>query len=90
MDENAVRKALQDCYGVFVNTDSRSPASISNAFIDIPPGNHAKATDEIFAAIRIYELARATPTIRHLLWSGIDYHLKVAGFNPRYGSYHTK
>jgi hypothetical protein len=49
-----------------------------------------KAADEIFAPIRIYELARTTPTIRHLLWSGTDYHLKLAGFNPRYGSFHKK
>jgi hypothetical protein len=35
-------------------------------------------SDEIFAAIRIWEISQRIPTLRHFVWSGIDYHLKVS------------
>lgn len=40
-------------------------------------GFTVKEADEIWAAMRIYEIAKASPTLRHFVWSGLDYHLKV-------------
>jgi NmrA-like family len=73
MDIDSVRNALQDCYGLFLNTDSFT----------------VKEGDEIWAAIRIFEISNRIPTLRHFVWSGIDYALKKSGFNPRYGAYHV-
>ncbi|KAH6677249.1 hypothetical protein B0J14DRAFT_338387 [Halenospora varia] len=73
MDFDSVEAALQNCYGVFVNTD----------------GFTVKESDEIWAAIRIWEIANTIPTLRHFLWSSIDYYLKLTGFNHKYAAHHT-
>jgi hypothetical protein len=36
-----------------------------------------KEGDEIWAAIRLFETAQTVPTLRHFVWSGLDYALKV-------------
>lgn len=36
-----------------------------------------KEGDEIWAAMRIYETAKNVPTLKHFVWSGLDYYLKV-------------
>ncbi|KAJ5784336.1 uncharacterized protein N7503_009548 [Penicillium pulvis] len=72
MDMKSVESALQDCYGVFVNTD----------------GFTVKEADEIWAAMRIYEIAKACPTLRHIVWSGLDYYLKLGKYDQKYASYH--
>lgn len=72
MDFDSVERALQGCYGVFVNTD----------------GFTVKESDEIWAGIRIFEIAKRIPTLRHLVYSSIDYLLKLMDFDPKYGAHH--
>lgn len=40
-------------------------------------GFTVKEADEIWAAIRIFETAKTIPTLRHFVWSGMDYALEV-------------
>ena len=74
MDFETVKAALQDCYGVFVNTD----------------GFTVNERDELWAGVRIFEIANAVPTLRHFVYGSIDYYLQHTGFDPRYGAHHTK
>lgn len=60
-DLPGVHKALEGVYGAFVNTDS---FTIGEA-------------KEIFTGIRIFELAKQTGTLKHYVWSGLDYSFKV-------------
>lgn len=48
-------------YGAFVNTDSFTIGE----------------QKEIFTGIRIFELAKQTGTLKHYVWSGLDYSFKV-------------
>lgn len=73
MDFNSVRLALQDCYGVYVNTD----------------GFTVKESDEIFAGIRIFEISNTIPTLRHFIYGSIDYYIQLTGFNHAYAAHHT-
>jgi len=61
MDFDSVERALDGCYGVYVNID----------------GFTVKESDEIWASIRIFEIANRIPTLRHFVFSSIDYYLKV-------------
>ena len=60
-DFTSVARALKGVYGAFVNTD----------------GFTVGEEKEIFAGLRIYELAKQVPTIRHYVWSNLDYFAKV-------------
>ena len=60
-DFESVKSALQGAYGAWVNTD----------------GFTVGEQKEIFAGVRIFELAKQTPSLRHYVWSNLDYGLKV-------------
>ena len=64
MDFQVVLQALQGVYGAYVLTD----------------GFTVQASDEVYAGIRIFELANQA-RIKHFIWSGGDYVSKV-----RYGA----
>jgi len=67
-DFKSVASALQGCYGAWVNTD----------------GFTVGEQREIFAGIKIFEVAKSTPSLRHYVWSNLDYTLKKAGYNLDY------
>lgn len=56
-----VQNALQGVYGAWVNTDSFTVGE----------------QKEIFLGMRIFELAKQVKTVRHWIWSGLDYVDKV-------------
>ncbi|KAI0776595.1 NAD(P)-binding protein [Trametes elegans] len=39
---------------------------------------------EVFAGMRIFELAKQAKTVRHYVWSNIDYTFKKGGYDPAY------
>ena len=63
-DFDAVRAALQGVYGAWVNTDG------------FTVGEQA----EVYAGIRIFEIAKELGTVKHYVWSNLDYCLKVCVF----------
>ncbi|KAF7340483.1 NmrA domain-containing protein [Mycena venus] len=67
-DFEAVAKALEGAYGVWVDTD----------------GFTVGAMQEIYAGMRIYEIAKQIPSLRHYVWSNLPYLFKKSGFNPDY------
>ncbi|KIY44842.1 nmrA-family protein [Fistulina hepatica ATCC 64428] len=67
-DYEAVKAALEGCYGAFVNTDTL---------------NVGEAAD-IYIGIRIFELAMQTPTLRHYVYSSLDNLLRNSNYNPLY------
>ncbi|KAJ7912540.1 hypothetical protein B0H13DRAFT_1613390 [Mycena leptocephala] len=69
-DFGAVARALDGVYGVWVNNDGPSVGE----------------DQEIYGGMRIFELAKRTPSLRHYVWSSLPYILKVPGFNPDYKS----
>ncbi|KAF7293885.1 NmrA domain-containing protein [Mycena chlorophos] len=71
-DIDAVSKALQGVYGAFVNT---------NGF----GGGEMK---EIYLGMRIFEVAKSVPTLRHYIWSNLPHVSKNAGFDPAYRAEH--
>lgn len=62
MNFEDVKKALIGVYGAFVNTD----------------GFTVPMAQEIHAGIRIFEIAKSLGTIKHYVWSNLDYSLKVS------------
>ena len=68
LDLNSILKALENCYGAFVNIDS------------FTIGEQA----ELFAGIRIFELAKQIGTLKHYVYSSLDYNLKKVNYNPVY------
>ena len=56
-----MQAALEGCYGAWVNTD----------------GFTVGEQKEIYAGVRIFELAKQTKSMRHYVWSNLDYALKV-------------
>ena len=54
--------ALKGVYGAWVNTD----------------GFTVGEQKEIYAGIRSFELAKQTASMRHYVWSSLDYGLKVS------------
>ncbi|KAJ5894672.1 hypothetical protein N7495_006363 [Penicillium taxi] len=73
MDIKSIEAALQGCYGLYLNTD----------------GFTVKEADEIWAAIRIFETAKTVSSLRHFVWSGLDYYLKLGNYDPKYACYHV-
>ncbi len=61
-DFPSVLSALQGVWGVWNNTD----------------GFTVGEAKEIFAGIRIFELAKQVKTVRHYVWSNLDYSFKVS------------
>lgn len=53
----AVEKALQGCYGVFINTDG---------WVEGP-------ANELYAGIKIYEISNRVPGLKHFIYSSIPY-----------------
>ena len=60
-DLGSVLAALEGAYGAFVNTDS---FTIGEA-------------KEVYTGMRIFELAKQIGTLKHYVWSGLDYSFKV-------------
>ncbi|KAI0643403.1 NAD-P-binding protein [Trametes meyenii] len=67
-----ILEALRGCWGAFVNTDSFTIGE----------------EKEVYTGIRIFELAKQVGTLRHYVWSGLDYTYKETGFNPLYRCVH--
>ncbi|OBZ67001.1 Glutathione S-transferase 3 [Grifola frondosa] len=67
-DFPSVYAALQGVYGAWVNTD----------------GFTVGETREVFAGMRIFELAKQVKTVRHYVWSNLDYSFKKGGYDPKY------
>ena len=57
----SVEKAMQGAYGAFVNTDSFSLGE----------------EKEVFLGIRMFEIAKQVRTVRHYVFSSLDYVTKV-------------
>ncbi|CAF1449910.1 unnamed protein product [Adineta steineri] len=72
LDFNSVLKALENCYGVFVNIDS------------FTIGEQA----EVFAGIRVFELAKQVGTLKHYVFSSLEYITKLTNYNPIYETDH--
>ncbi|GJE88782.1 NmrA/HSCARG family protein [Phanerochaete sordida] len=71
-DLPTVLKALQGAWGAFVNTDSFTIGE----------------QKEVFLGMRIFELAKQAKTVRHYVWSSLDYVGKKTGYNPKYRAEH--
>lgn len=67
-DLEAVKKALQGTYGAWVNTDG------------FTVGEKA----EIYLGMRIFEIAKQLGTVRHYVWSNLDYSTKKGNYNTDY------
>ncbi len=67
-----VNRALEDVWGAFVNTDG------------FTVGEKA----ETFYGLRIFELAVRVPTLKHYVWSNLDYGLKKGCYRPEYHCAH--
>ena len=61
-DLASVAAALDGAYGTWVNID----------------GFTVGEQREIYAGMRIFELAKQTKSLRHYIWSSLDYNLKVS------------
>ncbi|KAF8663575.1 hypothetical protein AX16_000919 [Volvariella volvacea WC 439] len=71
-DLRCIAAALEGCYGAWVNTDTYTVGE----------------EREIYAGIKIYEEARRRPTMKHLVWSNLDYTSKLGNFDPKYKAEH--
>ncbi|KAI0071520.1 NAD(P)-binding protein [Panus rudis PR-1116 ss-1] len=71
-DFSSVLNALEGVYGVYVNTDSTTLGEKRETFI----------------GIRIFELAKQVKTVRHYVWSNLEYNTKISGYNPEYAAEH--
>ncbi|KAI0260672.1 nmrA-family protein [Gloeopeniophorella convolvens] len=71
-DLASVKAALEGAYGAWINVD----------------GFTVGEQREIYAGLRIFELAKQTPTLRHYVWSNLDYNLKKGGYNQKYRCEH--
>ncbi|KAJ7250155.1 NAD(P)-binding protein [Mycena haematopus] len=71
-DYASVARALEDAYGAWVNTDGFTVGEM----------------EEIYAGMRIYEVAKRVPSLRHYVWSNLRYVLKSGGYNPDYAADH--
>ncbi|KAF7978327.1 hypothetical protein HWV62_949 [Athelia sp. TMB] len=67
-DFDSLQAAFEGVYGVFVNTDTFTIGE----------------QREIYANLRIFEIAKQTKTLRHYVFSGLGYALKLGGYNPEY------
>lgn len=57
-----MKAAYKGCYGVFVNTDSATVGM----------------EKEVFVSIKLWEYAHYEPAMRHFVYSGLDYAVKVS------------
>ncbi|KAF7329376.1 NmrA domain-containing protein [Mycena kentingensis (nom. inval.)] len=71
-DPSAVARALGGAYGAFVNTNGSGIGEMA----------------EIYTGIRIFEIAKRMPTLRHYIWSNLRHVSKNAGFDPDYRAEH--
>lgn len=62
MDFDSVERAMKGAYGAWINTD----------------GFTVGEQKEVFAGMRIFETAKQVGTLRHYIWSSIDYAFKVS------------
>ncbi|KAH8100955.1 NAD(P)-binding protein [Cristinia sonorae] len=67
-DFAAVKDALQGVYGAWVNVD----------------GFTVGEQKEIYAGMIIFELAKRAGTVRHYVWSSLDYGFKKGKYDPIY------
>ncbi|EKM52887.1 uncharacterized protein PHACADRAFT_212085 [Phanerochaete carnosa HHB-10118-sp] len=67
-DFSTVLAALEGAWGAFVNTDSHTVGE----------------QKEVFLGMRIFELAQQAKTVRHYVWSNLDYVAKKSGYDPKY------
>ncbi|KAJ7637859.1 NAD-P-binding protein [Mycena rosella] len=72
-DFTAVAKALDGAYGAWVNTD----------------GSTVDDKEEIYAGMRIFEVAKQTRSLRHYVWSSLPYFFKKSGYDPNYKTQHA-
>jgi hypothetical protein len=56
---------------------------VTNAFVNTN-GFAIGEKSEIYWGMRIYEIAKETTTMRHYVWSNLDYGLKLGGYNEKY------
>ncbi|KAI0342726.1 NAD(P)-binding protein [Trametopsis cervina] len=68
----AVEAAFRGVYGAWVNTDGFTVGEQS----------------EIYAGIRIFEIARQAESVRHFVWSNLDYAFKKGGYDQTYRCEH--
>ena len=61
-DIPSVVKAFEGAYGAWVNTDGFTVGEVK----------------ETYYGMRIYEIAKQTKSMRHYVWSNLDYALKVS------------
>ncbi|ESK85344.1 hypothetical protein Moror_5971 [Moniliophthora roreri MCA 2997] len=64
--------AYQGCYGAFINTDTFTVGQ----------------QREIYAAIQWYEYAHREGSMRHFVWSGLDYSSKLGSYQLKYKAEH--
>ncbi|KAJ7597920.1 NAD(P)-binding protein [Mycena floridula] len=68
-DFAAVARAFDGVYGAYVNTDTFTVGGAR----------------EMYAGVKIFEIAKRTPSVRHYVWSSLSYIPKTkAGYNPKY------
>ncbi|KDQ59066.1 hypothetical protein JAAARDRAFT_192618 [Jaapia argillacea MUCL 33604] len=67
-DFPTVFDALKGVYGAWVNTD----------------GFTVGEQKELYCGMRIFELAKQVGTVRHYVWSNLDYATKKGNYNPDY------
>ena len=60
-DLQAVAAAFKGVYGAYINTD----------------GFTVGEERETYAGLKIYDIARIEKSVRHYIWSNLDYSLKV-------------
>ncbi|KDQ59067.1 hypothetical protein JAAARDRAFT_154298 [Jaapia argillacea MUCL 33604] len=72
-DFPSVFNALQGVYGAWVNIDGFSVGE----------------QKEIYCGMRIFELAKQVGTVRHYVWSNLDYVTKKGKYNPDYECDHS-
>ncbi|KAI0085409.1 NAD(P)-binding protein [Irpex rosettiformis] len=63
-----VRSALEGCYGAWINTD----------------GFTVGEQKEIYVGMRIFEIAKQTRSLRHYVWSNLDYAFKKGNYEEKY------
>ncbi|KAI0669055.1 NAD-P-binding protein [Trametes maxima] len=63
-----VLAALKGVWGAWVNTDGFTVGEAA----------------ELYAGMRIFELAKQAGSVRHYVWSNLDYSLKKGGYDPTY------
>ncbi|KAH9940009.1 NAD-P-binding protein [Epithele typhae] len=71
-DFTSVMRAMEGAYGAFVNTDSFTIGE----------------EKEVYTGMRLFEAAKQLGTLRHYVWSGLDYSFKKGGYDPKYRVVH--